>query len=222
MKVCLDALLSTIAKSYELVEKPAGEFATAKVSGLTFQVKSFYAKGLGNVSIMSCKGMMGLMAMDTLVINPFELDAPLFSYDRIHAMGNDTLLLELYETRLDKGQSLSEVDSVRMAFDDIPNEVVPERWYKSITLPQSIKKKGKKALTPRFDDMVLKYLAAYIEVLGRAPACDIGAKTKAASVYTEGLLDNGGASTDAFLKAKGKEYTATLFRDYLFGTGEPK
>lgn len=222
MKGCLDQMLDRIAKSFELEEKEAGEFSCAKVSGLTFHIRSFYAKGLGNVSIMTGKGMLGLMAMDTLVINPFELDSPLFSYDRIHAMGNDTLLLELYETRLDKTQSLSDVDYVVKAFGDIPNEVVPERWYKSITLAQSIKKKGKKVLTSRFDDMAEKYLDAYIEVLKRAPACDIVAKTKAAGIYTEGLLNNGGASTDAFLKAKGKDYTARLFRDYLFGTGEPK
>jgi hypothetical protein len=41
---------------------------------------------------------------------------------------------------------------------------------------------------------------------------------KKASLYVEGLLKNGGPSTDVFKKALGVEKTAELFRKILFAT----
>ena len=43
-------------------------------------------------------------------------------------------------------------------------------------------------------------------------------KQRKASVYVEGLLENGGPSTDVFVKGLGHERTARLFRHILFGT----
>ena len=44
-------------------------------------------------------------------------------------------------------------------------------------------------------------------------------KKDKASVYVEGLLTNGGPSTDVFKKGLGLDKTAVLFRNILFGTG---
>ncbi|MBP5767284.1 MAG: hypothetical protein J6X47_09930, partial [Clostridia bacterium] len=46
---------------------------------------------------------------------------------------------------------------------------------------------------------------------------DVEAKKKKAAVYVEGLLEKGGPSTDAFIKAIGAEKTGELFRKVLFG-----
>ena len=62
------------------------------------------------------------------------------------------------------------------------------------------------------------YLNIYLQILKAAPACDPAIKKKASEVYSEGLLENGGLSTDQFVKAKGRAFTEELFRRYLFGT----
>ena len=67
---------------------------------MQFRVRRFYADGLGTVSAMVAAGFFGLMKMDTLIITATEKDMPLFSYDRVYAMGNDTLIFELYNTLL--------------------------------------------------------------------------------------------------------------------------
>ena len=54
---------------------------------MRFFVKAYRADGLGHVSVMRAKGFFGLMKMDTLIIVPKEKDLPLYSYDRIYAMG---------------------------------------------------------------------------------------------------------------------------------------
>ena len=96
----INTLLNVVEKQFALKEKEVGVFKKLKVSGMNFEIRQFYAKDFGNVSVMTAKGFFGLMKMDTFMINPVEKDLPLFSYDRIHAMGNDTLIIELYDTML--------------------------------------------------------------------------------------------------------------------------
>ena len=104
----------------------------------------------------------------------------------------------------------------------LPERDPGEHWYDSIKLPESISKKGKKAQTSDFDKMTEEYFAAYLASIPTADVDDIAAKSTKASVYVEGLLTNGGPSTDVFKKQFGEEKTTYLFRNILFGTGENK
>ncbi len=97
----IQKMLRVITAQYHLNAITTGEFQKVKVNGMNFDVWAFHAEGLGHVSAMRAKGFFGLMKMDTLIINPTEKDMPLFSYDRVQAMGNDTLIYELYDTVLE-------------------------------------------------------------------------------------------------------------------------
>ena len=210
-------MLDAIGKAFPLTELPCGEFAQQKVSGMMFQIRRFEAAGLGSVSVMVAKGFFGLMRMDTLIITPTAVDMPLFSYDRVHAMGNDTLIFELYDTLLGE-TDLSGVEQVKKASAFLPDHDLGEHWYDSIKLSVSLSKKGKKTSTPAFDDCTLSYLAAFLKDAKAAAPCEAEPKREKASVYVEGLLKNGGPSTDVFKKGIGEEKTAELFRKVLFAT----
>ena len=210
-------MLDAIGKAFPLTELPCGEFAQQKVSGMKFQIRRFEAEGLGSVSVMVAKGFFGLMKMDTLIITPTAVDMPLFSYDRVHAMGNDTLIFELYDTLLGE-TDLSGVEQVKKASAFLPDHDLGEHWYDSIKLPVSLSKKGKKASTPAFDDCTISYLAAFLKDAKAAAPCEAEPKREKASVYVEGLLTHGGPSTDVFKKGIGEEKTAELFRKVLFAT----
>jgi len=213
-----EKILEEINRKYPLKEKDIGKFASAKVSPMKFSLKSYEAEGLGNVSVMTGKALFGLMVMDTVVINPFNRDMALFSYDRIHAMGNDTLFLEVYDTRLNKNEEpVNLLKEITKKYEDIPEEPVAPNWYDSIKWKCSIKKKGKKDITPRFDDFTMEYVKTFLELTGAAPECDIEAKRAEAKKYTDGLISNGGPSTDQFVKAYGKEYVEELYRGPFFG-----
>ena len=178
-----EKLLSMIAKRYALTELNIGDMAKLKANGMTFTIKAYKAKGLGHVSVMRAKGFFGLMKMDTLIVNPTDVDLPLYSYDRIYAMGNDTLIAELYDT----------------------------------LLGESISKKGKKKQEARFDELATEHFCAYLS----SPTQTVSNpkdKQKKACFYVEGLLENGGPSTDVFKKSLGEEKTSKLFREVLFGT----
>ncbi len=214
-----DLFLKAIQAVFPLTELDCGDFAVMKHSGMTFRIRAFQAQGLGHVSVMTASGFFGLMKMDTLMINPTEVDLPLLSYDRVLAIGNDTLIYELYDTLLAPAD-LSKVEAVKQAAAGLPDHDLGQHWYDPIKLPASLSKKGKKPQRTAFDGCALDYLKAYLEAAQNAVPCDAALKREKASVYVEGLLTHGGPSTDVFMKGIGPEKTAALFRRILFGTGQ--
>ena len=213
MQVMCDA----IGKAFPLTKLDCGEFRVLRLNGMTFHIRAFHAEGLGHVSAMSAKGFLGLMKMDTLMIVPTEKDMPLLSYDRIHAMGNDTLIFELYDTLLGEAQLVA-TEKGKRGGKDLPEHDVGSHWYDSIKLPVSLAKKGKRSDTAGFDKLAESYILGFLSDCGCAASCEAAAKTEKASAYVEGLLSHGGPSTDVFKKALGEEKTAELFRRVLFGT----
>ena len=209
-------LLNIIKGSFPLTEIDCGEFAKMKVGGMNFEITAFRAEGLGHVSVMRASGFMGLMKMDTLIINPREIDLPLYSYDRIFAMGNDTLITELYDTMVGDYSDESLI-KVKKSYTDLAERDPGEHWYDSIKLPSSISKKGKKNHTARLDELTIKHFEAYL-ASSAAAVTDKAAKQEKAKVYVNGLLEKGGPSTDVFKKSIGEAKTRELFENILFGT----
>ena len=216
MKLTNDMLL-TLAQSCGFSVADPEEVRQMKVSGMKFHIRTFKAPELGHISVMEAVGFFGLMKMDTLIITPTEKDMPLFSYDRVLAMGNDTLIFELYDTLLGE-TDLSGLEEVKKSAAYLPDHDLGEHWYDSIKLPQSLSKKGKKKQSGEFDITAIHYLAQYLKCAKNAAACDAQPKREKASVYVEGLLTHGGPSTDVFKKGIGPEKTAELFRKILFAT----
>ena len=207
-------ILDIIKTKYPLSPIDAGDMATLRASGMKFSVEAYKAEGLGHVSVMRAKGFFGLMKMDTLIINPTEIDLPLYSYDRILAMGNDTLIVELYDTIIGD-YSEDGMIAVKEKFASLPERDPGEHWYDAIKLPSSISKKGKK-VTASLDEMTIEHFKAYLSSSTDSVE-DAEAKKDMAAVYVNGLLEKGGPSTDVFKKELGIEKTTRLFREILFG-----
>ena len=207
-------ILDLIKEKYSLSPIDAGDMATLKASGMKFSVEAYKAEGLGHVSVMRAKGFFGLMKMDTLIINPTEIDLPLYSYDRILAMGNDTLIVELYDTVVGE-YSDAQLNQVKEKYASLPERDPGEHWYDSIKLASSISKKGKK-ITQELDQLTIEHFRAYLES-STATVTDGKSKKDMAAVYVNGLLEKGGPSTDVFKKELGVDKTTKLFREILFG-----
>ncbi len=210
-----ERLLQQITAHHELVALDVGEMSTLKANGMTFSVRAYHAKGLGHVSVMRAKGFFGLMKMDTLIINPTERDLPLYSYDRIFAAGNDTLIVELYDTTLETFDQ-GVMQAIAGEYADLAERDPGEHWYDSIKLSASISKKAKKKQTRRADALTLAHFDAYITA--KVPkVSDPSVKNEKTLTYVNGLLTQGGPSTDVFKKVLGEEKTSELFHRVLFG-----
>jgi len=209
--------LAIISRGYPLSKNNFPEYDKIKVGPMTMEAESFAASGLGHVSVMKGKAMFGLMKMDTLVINPFEKDMPLLSLDRIRVAGNEKLLIEMYETRLHPVTLEWGFPEIISKYAVLSDDAPESRWYDEIRLPESVHKKGKKKDGSLFDRLSCEYLEGYIGLCKNAAACDAREKAEEAKKYTDGLLSNGGPSTDVFVRQKGKEFTEMFFRKCMFG-----
>ena len=209
-------ILALLSTKYSLCELDAGDFSSLRVNGMRFSIKAYHAEGLGHVSVMRATGFFGLMKMDTVMLVPKEKDLPLYSYDRIYAMGNDTLIVELYDT-LTEALDLSALDEVKSRFAHLPKRDPGEHWYDDIKLSQSISQKGKRAQSAEMDALAREHFAAYLNSPATKTA-DTEKKNARSHAYVRGLLEQGGPSTDVFKKALGAEKTAKLFETVLFGT----
>ena len=208
-------LLDIIKEKFPLSPIDCGEYAQMKVSGMKFSITAYKAAGLGHISVMQASGFLGLMKMDTLIINPTELDLPLYSYDRIFAMGNDTLIVELYDTL--SGQfSEEKLNEAKAKHSHLTERDPGEHWYDSIKLDSSISKKGKKPETPELDSLAVDHFNAYVNSMAKKG--DKAVKAEKADLYVNGLIEKGGPSTDVFKNAIGVESTRILFEKILFGT----
>lgn len=216
----IDEALKAIRTAYPMVERSAGEFASIKNGPMRFTIRLWNARGLGHVSAIEANGPLGLMHMETLVINAKEKDAPLYSSDRITAMGKETLLLELYDT-LTAEADLTGLETVKQELSALPDHDLGAHWYDPLKLAPSLAKKGGKRLAEAFGKAERDYLAAYLALTAASPApADPAAKAEKAAAYVDGLLANGGPSTDAFKKLLGADKTRPLFTKFVFGTAE--
>lgn len=215
----VDVFLDKLNRRYHFDSLPGNELSHFKAAGMKFQVRAFTVEKLGHVSVMTASGMLGLMKMDSLIVNPFSLDAPLFSYDRIHAMGRDVLYAEMYDTMIGKTFRTQGMLAVTEKFGSRLDVKPKPNWYDDLIVPPYVSKKGKGKNKAEFDQLIGELFDAYLSALAEADPCDPEEKKKKSAVYTEGLLENGGPATDPVKAAIGREKAERLFRELLFGTG---
>ncbi len=215
-QVLLD-LVEKIGEVHKLTPINVGEYSVIKAPMMKFEIEAYTAEGLGHVSVMSMEGMFGLMKMDTVIINPKERDLPLLSYDRVYAAGNDTFIVELYDT-MANSCDMEKLAKVKSDAAALPEHDLGEHWYDNIKLSESIAYKGKKKNEADFDRVAISAMEAYLASEDNKEF-DTAVKAEKSAIYVEGLFKNGGPSTSVFLKLFGEEKTGDLFRTVLFGTG---
>ena len=207
----LKNLLEKINEEYTLKSIENDEFSSVKISIMHCDCEIYEAKNLGHVFYMNSKAPLGLMKMETLIINPFELDAPLLSFELIN---NKTILFECYNTLLEEDFDSSKLQAVCEKYKEYKLENTPH-WYDELLLAFIKAKMSNNELIKQFVDESFK---TYLDVLEDSHICDPIEKKAKAKEFTDGLLENGGPSTDMFMKKFGLEKTEKFFNEAMFGT----
>lgn len=210
-------LLNEIREIYPFTPCEAPEFDAFNLAGMDFTARGWKAEGLGQVSLMKAAGMGGAMGMTALIVNPVEIDAPLFNLDIIALPGKKMLYMELYDTLLNAKRTESIFAAIRDDFGDIMDVPGKPCWYDHIRYAASVTKCAVAGQEGRLDELMARYGQEYINLLKDARLCDPAAKKVKTDAYRDGLLEHGGPATDAFLKVWGKERTGELFSKVLFG-----
>ena len=212
-----DKLISELKEIYPFTPCDASEFERFNVAGMDFTTRGWDAQGLGRVSLMEASGMGGAMTMTALIVNPIEIDAPLFNLDLIALPGKRMLYMELYDTLLAAPRNEAPFAAIRADYGDVMDIPGKPCWYDDIRYGASVTKCAVGGQETRLDELMARFGEAYLDLLKDARPCDTAQKKVKADAYRDGLLSHGGPATDAFLKTWGQEKTGRLFTEVLFG-----
>ena len=214
-----DSVLAALGNNYALTQEDLGADARLSKKGMTFETESWEIQGIGHLCVMRMNAFFGLMRMETAVIAPTNVDMPLFNLDWVKAFGNETQIAELYDTQLQllPSESHKAFESICEQYADVPDAPQAEaRWYDNILYPCSFHKKGK-GVTEALSSAAQDYLAAYIELLANAPACDSQEKTAKVRAFAERLFAEGGPAVDQVTKFFGNQTAKRLILQHMYG-----
>ena len=221
MNKSVQVFCDTVNQYFPLSVTDCGKYSRLTLFKLMrFKVKQYHAEGIGNLAVMTVN--MGLMQMATVVLTPAERDLPLVSMDYMYVLGNRTAYLEFFDLVLAKDEKyaglLQELKGIYRRYDHLETVTPTAAWYDSLKTI-GFYKKGKKADDEALIEMMRKGLEAVMKYGQKLPELDAAAhKEKAAlqKTYSNGLIENGGVSTDIFVKAMGADGTRTFFDSVLF------
>ena len=212
-----EKLVSELRELYPFTPCEAPDFERFSLNFMDFTVRGWDAEGLGRVSLVEATGMGGAMTMTALIVNPIEIDAPLFNLDLIAMPGKRMLYMELYDTLLAAKRNEAPFAAIREEYGDIADIPGKPCWYDDIRYGASVTKCAVAGQEARLDELMARFGEEYLTLLQDARCCDPAQKKVKADAYRDGLLAHGGPATDGFLKTWGPEKTGRLFREVLFG-----
>ena len=212
-----EIILSGMNRLYGLKPIVGNPYAKIDKSGMHFTITTYEVKGFGHLSVIDMKAMLGLMKMESVILNAETKDLPLFSGDFIKAMGKCTLLEEFYDTMIDPipDADITVYRGVKAKYADLPLYSTEPHWYDSIRYDFTLGATDK-SLNTRKEGITADYLAAYLKNAEHAPAADPAHKKEKTKAYVDGLLTNGGPAVNQFKKLFGEAATREIFEKYLF------
>ena len=215
-------MLRRLAAAFEITQEDVGRDAHMSKNGMTFEVQSYTVKDVGHLCVLRMKAMMGLMKMETCVLSSFCRDVPLFNIDWISAMGQETQMVEFYDTQIqpwprqmqDSYMNITERDA------DLVEYTSPqEHWYDTILYPCSYHKVGRR-ISGRLADAADDYIRIFCEQLADAPDCDPVLKKEKVRAFAGKLVDYGGPAVDQVTELFGRETAARLILRHMYGVDE--
>jgi hypothetical protein len=223
MNSAVDQALKTVQKYAPTEEIPCGEYSKLTLKGIMkFQIHQYRVKDIGNLSVMTMNA--GLMQMSTFILTPKDKDLPLVSTDYMYILGKRTSYLECYDLVLDKGKQyeafLDNLKKIKKEYADLDTVTPSSSWYDDLRTV-GIYMSGKPADDAREEKALVSWVQAVMEYAAQKPLLSEAEKNEKLPVvekYTNGLIEQGGVSTDFFVKSLGAEKTRDFFEKVLFGT----
>ena len=164
-----EVLISRLQNLYGLKPVVGNAYAKIDKSGMHFTITTYEVNGFGRLSVIDMKAMLGLMKMESVVLNAEYKDLPLFSADYIQAAGKCTLLEEFYDTMitaLDE-DSAAAYRRVKAKYKNLPPYESGPHWYDSIRYDFTLGAVGKE-LKEKQAKITADYFDAYLENIARA------------------------------------------------------
>lgn len=223
MNHSIDAVMDELRENYTVTPLDAGEYEEIKLHGIIkFNVEQYDIKELGNLSVMRIN--MGVIQMSSIVITPKDKNLPLLTADYIYLLTNRKAYLEFYDLVKEKDDTynklLTNLSDIQNKYDYLNNLEVSPAWYEHLLSVASYKACNITA-DKEIETMLMDSLRVYIQHDKQLPLLSEEEKQEKLTItvnYTDGLITNGGISTDVFKNALGADVTKKFFDSVFFGT----
>lgn len=203
-----------ISKGFKLSKVDMHDLSKFKSGMMKFNCETYKIEGVGNLMFLQMNSILNLMKMQTTVICPQYKDLSFMNADTFDVLSKHTGIVELYESSIEDSD-LSSLDNIKEEYKDLKDYVSKPRWYDSMRLSCSIGKLGNKKI---IEEMCLRYIDEYLDLLSMAKDCDYNLKQQANSIYVDQLIEKGGVAVDSLNKMIGKDKCETLVKKYMFNT----
>ena len=218
----IEEIFAIVKKNYKLEEIDIGDLKKIRVKNiLVFYSKVYYIPGFGYLSIMTVN--LGIMQMITFNVNPFEKDLPQFINDIIFLFGKRTVLIEFYDSMLDKKNNkyinfLNKIKEIHKKYSDLEFCKTKENWSDSI-LSECIKKTGTVKHWNRMTIMFNELLEIYLEYAKEASELNEDEKEKKILIIKgicDTFIEKGGIAVNTFKSSVGAEKTAEVLGKIIY------
>lgn len=217
----LDSGLALLRRHYRVTELDTGSLKNFEVAGRYHEVRQYEIEGVGNLLVMT-NPREGAMQMDTFTVTPYYKNLPLFTTDYMYFEDKRMFLNEIYDLVEFKDKTYLEyIDRFADncgAVKDLENMPMKECWYDGIR-PVFVGKVAAPSDDDRIYDLFIKNLETFIEMehdLPYLPPEKRLGKWQRNFDYARALVEDGGVSTDLFVKSLGAEETKRFFYSVFF------
>ena len=219
----LEAGLALLREHYAVEEceiDPA--FQNPNVGGRPNHVRRFDVKGVGNLLTMTAKDVDSNQ-LSTFVLMPYFKNLPLFSTDYVYNDDKRFFLIEIYDLSIREDDTFKRgIDAFAKhakAWDDMPEFPTQPRWYDKIR-PVCVAKAPALEQDELACSRFLEMLDLFVEMEQAADPLagdELAQKWQKNKGYSDGLVDQGGVSTDMWTAALGAENVRRFFDEVFFG-----
>lgn len=211
----IQKMLEEIKSNYACKTQDTGVFEKVYIDGAKFLIKAYDMKGLGRVSTVEMKRLVGFWDMQSLIITPYEKDMPIYYYNRHREKGKYIYRVEMFDTQMDT-VNIASLEDVVEKYSKIMDVSQNERWYDAVKLPASAVKTAKKK--DELSDMIWEHFNAYMQLVSEAKDVKPSEKKKKTKVFVDELCKQSGiAIIEIFLGNYGEKVTEKLANEVLFG-----
>lgn len=221
----MEAGLNLLREHYEVREVPVADyFGELNIQGNVYHVTHYEVVGVGNLLVM-VEPDGAQLQMDSFVLMPYYKNLPLFTTDYMYMGERRGFLNEIYdlvdpERKTELYQSfIAKFAANKEKYSYLPDMPLKACWYDAIRPVCTAK-----APTSEHDEEIitlfLENLRTFIEMEQAMPLItdeeEYQAKWRQNKAYSDGLVDNGGVSTDVFKATLGADKTKEFFDEVFF------
>ncbi|CDM68918.1 hypothetical protein CM240_1760 [Clostridium bornimense] len=215
--------MDLLTSKYNLKEIETGKFANIQIQDIIYNIKQYNINGVGNLLVMDSKDSAKLQ-MVSFVITPYYKLLPLFSTDYIYMQEKRSFLIEYYDLVPEKDEVylsyMNRFRCLKAEHNKLEDMILKKCWYDSLK-PVCTAKNTDKSKDLEISSMFVDNLNLFIEMEINSKLLTIEErklKWEITQKYTDGLVDNGGVSTNVFKAIMGSEVTKEFFNKVFFGT----